>query len=124
MFLKMKLSEVVIDTKAVPSQNEMQVVKSIFDGSEKQEPVTPPIETQKQEQEKEPATPPIETHATSGKSRLLNTVMVGIIITLLLVLQPWLNKLFLKLNLRGFTSIFIEVIFSLLLFYFLFVKPR
>ena len=108
MFLKMKLSEVVIDTKAVPSQNEMQVVKSIFDGSEKQEPVTPPI----------------ETHATSGKSRLLNTVMVGIIITLLLVLQPWLNKLFLKLNLRGFTSIFIEVIFSLLLFYFLFVKPR
>ena len=98
----MKLSEVVIDKNTLPTQYEMQIVKSIFDGSEKQEPVTQQI----------------KATSGTGKSKLLTTVVVGIIITFLLVLQPWLNNLFLQLNLQGFIPIFIQVVISLLIFYF------
>lgn len=103
MFLKMKLSEVLVDKNAVPTQQEMQIVNSIFDGVEKQKTI----------QEKQPP-------KKSSKNTLLTTAIVGIIIAILLGLQPSLNNIF--SNMRSFPpflSIFVQVIFSMLVFYFI-----
>jgi hypothetical protein len=103
MFLKMKLSEVLVDKNALPTQQEMQIVNSIFDG----------IQKQKTTQEKQPQT-------KSSKNTLLTTVVVGAIIAVLLGLQPSLNNLFSKLrSFPHFLSIFVQVMFSMLVFYFI-----
>ncbi len=100
----MKLSEVVLDKNAVPTQEEIQIVNSIFDGVEKQKSI----------QDKQPP-------KKSNKNMLLTTVVVGIIIAVLLGLQPSLNNLFYH-NMRSFPpflNIFVQVIFSMLVFYFI-----
>lgn len=99
---KMKLSEVVVDKIAVPTQQELQIVNSIFDGVEKQKNV------------------PVKQPSNSNKNILLTTVVVGVIIAVLLGLQPSLNNLFSKLrSFPSFLSIFVQVIFSMIVFYFI-----
>lgn len=95
----MKLSEVAVDKNTLPTQYEIQIVKSIFDGNEKIK----------------------ATSSSGGKSTLLTTVVVGIIITFLLVFQPSLNNFFsTKVNSNSsnrFLPIFIQVAFSMFMFY-------
>lgn len=107
MFLKMKLSEVTVDNNTLPTQHEMQIVKSIFDGNEKQVPITQPKV--------------VKTTSSRDKNTLLTTIVVGFIITFLLLIQPSINHLFLtKVNFKPFhrfLPIFFQVVFSMFVFF-------
>ncbi len=108
----MKLSEVTVDKNTLPTQHEMQIVKSIFDGSDKQVPLSQqPPETQK-----------VKASSSATKRSLLTTVIVGFIITFLLLLQPSLNNSFQsqvtsRSSFRRFLPIFLQVVCSMLVFY-------
>jgi len=108
----MKLSEVTVDKNTLPTQHEMQIVKSIFDGSDKQEPLA----------QQTPQTQKVNAPSSGSKRGLLTTVVVGFIITFLLLLQPSLNNLFQnQVNSRSsfqrFLPTFTQVVFSMLVFY-------
>ena len=110
----MKLSEVTIDKNTLPTQHEIQIVQSIFDGSAntKQEPFLA----------QSPQTQKAKATSSGSKPRLLTTVVVGFIITFLLLIQPSLNNLFqtqvnYKSSFQRFLPIFVQVVFSMLVFY-------
>lgn len=110
MIGKMRLQDIVPD-KTSPTHQELQIIKSIFNGSVV-EPEKPKEELQKEvvvEVEK-----PKETNA------LKFTLLFGVLVTFILLLNDFVYKFFYKINLSNMVLVtLIQVLVGMIFFYFI-----